>query len=87
MAYVTSWEREGIRKGRREGRREAIKDVVTRQLTLKFGAMDARIEKRISRLSMQRLQRLSDALLNMTSVAQLESWFSSKPAALGRSKS
>ena len=91
MAYVTSWERQGIRKGIRKGvvkgRREGTKAVVVRQLTLKFGALDTRIKKRISRLSLPRLQRLSDALLTLSSIAQLESWLSSKPTALGRSKS
>ena len=58
MELMTSWER----KGRAEGELALIK----RQLKRRIGAVDPAIEKKLGRLTLQRLESLAEALLDFT---------------------
>ncbi len=82
MPYVTSWERRGEKRGRKEGKKEVKKegllDAVLRQLKKKVGTLDAKIKARIERLSLARLRQLSEALLDFSQAADLETWLKRK---------
>jgi hypothetical protein len=78
MPYVTSIERIGIEKGkllgREEGRQEGITAVVLRQLQRRVGALDEATQTQICALSRERLEALSDALLDFATRSDLEVW-------------
>jgi hypothetical protein len=66
MEIVTSWMRTGMRN-------EAEK-LVLRQLNRRFGPIEAELEQRIQALSIDRVEDLSDALLDFSDRAQLLHW-------------
>jgi hypothetical protein len=66
MEIVTSWMRTGMRN-------EAEK-LVLRQLNRRFGPIETEIEQRIQALSIDRVEDLSDALLDFSDHAQLLYW-------------
>ena len=86
MQFVTHWERrgekrgrklgrqEGREEGRQEGRQEGQLELVLRLLQKKLGELDTRVEAQIKRLSLDRLVKLSEALLDFSQTRDLESW-------------
>ena len=66
MEIVTSWMRTGMRN-------EAEK-LVLRQLNPRFGPIEAELEQRIQALSIDRVEDLSDALLDFSDRSQLVVW-------------
>lgn len=66
MEIVTSWMRTGMRN-------EAEK-LVLRQLNRRFGPIEAELEQRIQALSIDRVEDLSDALLDFSDRSQLVVW-------------
>ena len=66
MEIVTSWMRTGMRN-------EAEK-LVLRQLNHLFGPIEAELEQRIQALSIDRVEDLSDALLDFSDRSQLVVW-------------
>jgi Domain of unknown function (DUF4351)/Putative transposase, YhgA-like len=66
MEIVTSWMRTGMRN-------EAEK-LVLRQLNRRFGPIEAELEQRIQALSIERVEDLSDALLDFSDRSQLVRW-------------
>jgi hypothetical protein len=70
MPYITSIERMGIEQGRVEGQRSLI-DLL---LSQKIGQLSKTLDDRISTLSNEKLNSLAIALLNFSTVGDLESW-------------
>ena len=66
MEIVTSWMRTGMRN-------EAEK-LVLRQLNRRFGPIEAELEQQIQALSIDRVEDLSDALLDFSDRSQLVIW-------------
>lgn len=66
MEIVTSWMRTGMRN-------EAEK-LVLRQLNHLFGPIEAELEQQIQALSIDRVEDLSDALLDFSDRSQLVVW-------------
>ena len=66
MEIVTSWMRTGMRN-------EAEK-LVLRQLNRRFGPIEAELEQQIQALSIDRVEDLSDALLDFSDRSQLVVW-------------
>lgn len=89
---MTSWERrgleqgleQGLEKGREEGRREERIAIVRHQLERRFGRLPQATLRRISRLSGTQLQRLTIALLDFGSAADLRSWLTSAAGSVRR---
>jgi flagellar biosynthesis/type III secretory pathway protein FliH len=69
---------QGIQQGRQEGiqegRQEGEKDLIMRLLNRRIGEIDALLIERISGLSIEQLENLGEALLDFSSVADLETW-------------
>jgi uncharacterized protein DUF4351 len=71
MEYVTSTERRGIRKG--------SANIVLIQLQRRFGALDETMQSRIDALLTKQLEELSVALLDFSSLSDLEDWLQGHP--------
>ncbi len=74
---ITFAEEKGREKGREEGREEgrrAESDLVLRQLKRRLGAVPAEHAETIRRLSLERLGELGEALLELSSLGELEAW-------------
>ncbi len=74
MSYITSIERMGIEEGRKEGRKEGERSVILRQLNRRVGTFPDSIIDRIQKLSIDRLEALSEALLDFTKLDDLMDW-------------
>jgi predicted transposase YdaD len=59
---------------REEGREEATLNLVIRLLTKRFGKLPETTQSTISSLSLFELEALSEALLDFTSVDDLQTW-------------
>ncbi len=75
MELIASWER----KGRAEGLREGQRLVVKRMLTHRFGALLLGVRERLATLTADELTALADALLDFTSLAEVEAWLAASP--------
>ncbi|MEH2321875.1 DUF4351 domain-containing protein [Nostoc sp.] len=64
---------EGRAEGREEGR-EAMANAISRLLTKRLGELSAEMRSSISGLPFPLLEELSDALLDFTTLADLQSW-------------
>ena len=62
-------------EGKQEGRQEGKQDLVLRQLNRRIGKIDASLIERIQGLSIEQLENLGEALLDFTTLADLETWF------------
>lgn len=78
MEIVTSWMREGMKRGRQEGRKEGRKEgeltLVLRLLNHRFDRIGARIQSRISKLPLDKLEALGEALLDFKSADDIVRW-------------
>ncbi len=66
MEMMTRWRREGIQEGKEK--------LVTRLINKRLGSVPSEITTRLDRLSSDQLDELGEALLDFTSVADLEDW-------------
>jgi predicted transposase/invertase (TIGR01784 family) len=62
-------------EGKAEGESKE-RQLVIRQLTRKLGSIQPQLQNRIDNLSIERVESLGEALLDFTSIADLESWLS-----------
>jgi len=70
MEVVTSWMEEGIERGIERGERSLI----LRQLHRRVGSLSQGIQAQVELLSLERLEALGEALLDFTSLVDLENW-------------
>jgi predicted transposase/invertase (TIGR01784 family) len=74
MLGITLKETRVYREIKEEGREEATVNLVIRLLTKRFGELSVEIRASISALPLPVLEDLSEALLDFTSLADLQSW-------------
>ncbi|MBH8554337.1 DUF4351 domain-containing protein [Nostocaceae cyanobacterium CENA357] len=78
MQIVTSWMEEGIEKGIEQGieqgKQQATKSLVMRLLPRRVDTITPELEERVQQLSLIQLEDLAVALLDFSSVADLEVW-------------
>ncbi len=70
--------REIKQEGREEGRQEEAVNFVTRQLTKRFGELPQEVRSVILGLPLPMLEDLGEALLDFTSVADLQAWLEAR---------
>lgn len=70
MQIVTSWMEEGIELGLQQG----VRSTVQRQLQRRFGELTPELDNAFRQLSLPQLEELADALLDFSTVADLEAW-------------
>ncbi|NJM73622.1 MAG: DUF4351 domain-containing protein [Scytonema sp. RU_4_4] len=66
---------EAKQEGRQEGRQEEGQNLILRLLNRRFGEIDASLIQQVKELSIEQLENLGEALLDFTTVADLETWF------------
>ncbi|MDQ2687169.1 MAG: Rpn family recombination-promoting nuclease/putative transposase [Armatimonadota bacterium] len=72
MEIMTSWKEEGLLEGRQLG----IGTTIQRQLRRRFGPLSEVTEARVSALPTERLEDLAEALLDFTTLTDLDVWLS-----------
>jgi hypothetical protein len=74
MPYITSVEEIGYDRGLHEGKAEEARSLVLRQLNRKVKHLNDRTIDRIKSLSIPKIESLSKALLDFTSIEDLTTW-------------
>ena len=83
QAYL-EWEQQTEQRGVERGRQEGIersRSLVLRQLSLKVGELPSSLQSCIEALPLDSLEALGEALLNFSTLADLEAWFTQLPPA------
>ncbi len=65
---------EGLEQGLIQGRTVEGRELVLKLLTRKLGSLSPEVTTKVSVLSLEELESLGEALLDFTSVEDLESW-------------
>jgi predicted transposase/invertase (TIGR01784 family) len=68
--------REIKEEGREEGREVEARSLVLRQLTRRLGELPHQVRSQVESLSLEQLENLGEALLDFTSMADLDAWLS-----------
>lgn len=76
VPYITSVEEIGFERGIQEGRRSLL-SLLCLQLEQKVGQLSPSLHDRISQLTLTQLEALAIALLNFSTLAELEAWLES----------
>jgi Domain of unknown function (DUF4351) len=82
MPYITSVERMGFARGLEQGLEQAVereRSLVLRLLTQKVGPLSPQLIEPIAALSLPQIEALAIALLNFSTVADLEVWLEHLP--------
>jgi hypothetical protein len=74
MTYITSFERFGYKLGEENGQLKQAKSSVLRQLTKRLGEVSEKNRTTIESLTLEKLDALSEALLDFTSTDDLLHW-------------
>jgi predicted transposase/invertase (TIGR01784 family) len=65
---------EGEQRGEQRGREEGERSLVLRLLTRRVGELPQQVRQRIETLPLEQLENLGEALLDFTSMADLQAW-------------
>ena len=76
MELTTSWKEEGIIQGRLEESR----NLVLRQLRRRLGTLPDGVCPRLNQLNVEEFEELGEALLDFTSLSDLQSWLNKHSA-------
>jgi hypothetical protein len=79
MPYITSVEQIGFERGIQEGQHQGERVLILRLLTCKVGKLPAATHKKVEALPLVQLEALAEALLDFTSLADLQTWLSQNP--------
>jgi predicted transposase/invertase (TIGR01784 family) len=71
-------EQRGEQRGRQEGRQEGERSLVLRLLTRKLGELPPEMREQVETLSLEELENLGEALLDFTSLLDLQGWLANK---------
>jgi predicted transposase YdaD len=74
MQIVTSWMEQGIAEGEQRGRTEEAQALILRQLTRRVGILPPEMRSQVESLPLEELESLGEALLDFSSLADLNEW-------------
>ncbi|MBD2452765.1 DUF4351 domain-containing protein [Nostoc sp. FACHB-87] len=74
MEIVTSWMRQGIEQGIEQGANREARSLVLRLLSRKLGELPQEVRSQIDVLSLTQLESLGEALLDFSSLLDLNNW-------------
>jgi hypothetical protein len=80
MEIVTSWMKQGIRQGLKQGRQEGKTELVLRLLTHRCGELGPRLQSRIRKLPLNKIEALAEALLDFKAANDLKNWLDENEA-------
>ena len=66
--------KEGREEGREKGREEEIRRILLKQLTKRFGALDANTEESINELPVEQAENLAEAIFDFETREDLSNW-------------
>ena len=69
---------QGVQQGLEQGERRGEQKIVLRQLNRRFGLLPTPLEQRITKLSLARLEALSDALMELENLEDLRNWLKNR---------
>jgi predicted transposase YdaD len=67
-------EKRGEQRGEQRGREQGEKSLVLRLLTRQVGELPPEVRQRVESLSLEQLENLGEALLDFTSMTDLDAW-------------
>lgn len=70
--------REIKEEGREEGREEGERALILRLLTRRVGELPQQVRESVETLCLEQLENLGEALLDFTSVADLQAWLKAR---------
>ncbi|MEB3289214.1 MAG: Rpn family recombination-promoting nuclease/putative transposase [Leptolyngbya sp.] len=74
--------REGLRAGLRAGRKAEAESLIIRQLTRKLGShLPEALQEQVKQLPLETLESLGEALFDLATLADLETWLAQNPPA------
>jgi hypothetical protein len=83
MPYITSvqkiGEEIGFERGLQEGQQQGERTLILRQLTRQVGKLPAATRKKVEALPLAQLEALGEALLDFSSLADLQTWLKNNP--------
>ena len=65
-------------RGEKEGRKEGERSLIIRQLNRRVGNVSSEMEAQIAALPLEQLEALGEALLDFTTLADLDGWLTSR---------
>jgi hypothetical protein len=68
---------QGLQQGEQRGLQQGEQQLILRQLNRRVGEIDSSLIVKVKELSIEKLEELGEALLDFTSVADLENWLQS----------
>ncbi len=74
MSYITTGERIGYERGKQEGKREQGQSLILRLLQKRVGELPEEVCNRIETFSLTQLEALGEALLDFTTIDDLQNW-------------
>ncbi|UIE38885.1 DUF4351 domain-containing protein [Leptodesmis sichuanensis] len=74
VTYITSVEEIGFERGLQQGRQEERRSLISLQLEQKVGQLPSSLHDQIAQLNLTQLEALAIALLNLSTLAELEAW-------------
>lgn len=74
MLGITLKQTRVYREIKEEGREEEARSLILRQLTRRVGELPQQVRERIETLCLEQLENLGEALLDFTSMADLQAW-------------
>jgi predicted transposase YdaD len=78
MELLTEWQRKGRQEGRQEGRQKGERAILRKLLVARFGKVTTSLDRQIRQLNLEDVEELATALLDMTSVSELEQWLAQR---------
>jgi predicted transposase/invertase (TIGR01784 family) len=74
QTLAENWIEQGIQQGIQQGAQRQAAALALRQLQRRFGVLDAETQERIRALPVERLEKLSDALLDFQARSEVTEW-------------
>ena len=74
MELRTTWEEDGIKIGFQKGKQEGLTTIILRLLKKRFGTIDEPTESKLSKLSVKKLEELSESLLDFKDINDVKIW-------------
>lgn len=75
--WIRQGEQQGLEKGRQEGRQKEAVNLVTRLLTKRLGTLSPERTDAVSRLSVEQLEALAEAVFEISRDGDLDAWLTS----------
>lgn len=78
MLGITLKETRVYREIKEEGREEGERSLILRLLTRRVGELPQQVRESVETLCLEQLEKLGEALLDFTSVADLQAWLEAR---------